>query len=123
MQITSAYFISGQFLGQSQFECDIAPHSLAMFCATCGEVWGRISCTTPHQPAHWTVDTCPCPKHERSGVPDWSKVPGTITDAFLTQQGLSKMWWGRAIENLPSDVIQREFSLLLNYYSKELQHD
>lgn len=120
MQIKAVYFLEGQFLGQSEFDCPNLPHSLAYFCATCGEIWGRIHCTTPNHSAHWDTVICPCTRHSPASVQDWSKIPGTVTDAFLTVPLLSTMWHGRALENLPPPVLKREFLLLLSYFEKEL---
>ena len=120
MRILVTYFFPPNVMEQSELECDIVPHSLAYFCTTCGEIWGRIACETEGHSPHWSVEVCPCLHHSRSGVPDWSKIPGTITDAFLTERSLSKMWWGRALEHLPPKVLRQEFDRLMQHHTKEI---
>ena len=113
---TALYFAHGKLLGQSEFQCTILPHNLAYFCPTCGEVWGRIAITGG---GYWSVEHVCCEKHTPKGVPEWSKLPGCfLTSSDSRRSMLSVMWWGRALEHLPTAVLQREFELTLAHYER-----
>lgn len=119
MKIQATYFFSPHLVDTAEFECDIIPHSLAYFCSTCGEIWGRIECRGEGERDMWSVEICPCLHHSPQGVPDWSRYAGTVTDSFPTTRMLSKMWWGKAVEHLPPKVLRQEFDRLIQHLTKE----
>jgi hypothetical protein len=120
MKIAAMYFLGSKFLDQSEFVSEYQPHSLAYFCPTCGEVWGRILCNGQYAP-HWSVEVVPCVRHTTQCVPSWGKVPGSFCSSHAegnTKARLSVMWWGRALEHLPSAVFCREFEIALQHFER-----
>jgi hypothetical protein len=114
---TALYFLHNKLLAQATFPCDFTPHSLAYFCPTCGEVWGRIMIDGGK---YWSVEHVACEKHLPQGIPEWGNIPGAFcTNPNSSRNNLSIMWWGRALEHLPLPILQREFALILNHYEKE----
>ncbi len=113
---TALYFLHNKLVDQATFKCDFTPHSLAYFCPTCGEIWGRIMVDGG---GYWSVEPASCEKHTPQGVPEWGKIPGAFcTSIDNRRQNLSVMWWGRALEHLPPTILQREFMLTLNHYER-----
>jgi hypothetical protein len=93
-----------------------ASRSVAFFCHTCGEVWGRVVV----EGATWNTASVPCKEHQPLGVFDWLSLPGS----FLNQ----RLWaednpiWNRAncLDYLPESVLQYEFELAVKaYFEKE----
>ncbi len=121
---TANHFCGKAHLGEAAFaDPGKVAYSLAYFCPRCGDIWYRIVVTYDDgAPAAWDVAQVPCLSHTPGGVQDWSRIPGTITDAFLNQHLLSRMWWARALENLPPAALKREFLQLLNHYERP-SHD
>jgi hypothetical protein len=120
VKVTALYFLEQAQVASSSFECNTTPHSSAYFCPTCGKIWARIVCTSESFPRpQWDVQTVPCEKHKASCVADWSRVPGSLTDPFEKSANLSTLHWGSAIDKLPPVLLDREFSILLDYYEKE----
>lgn len=103
----TTFFLGSRLLATFQFESDATPHSLAYFCHTCGDVWGRIMVDGGH---YWHVEHIPCCKHQRTGVPDWAgKVPGSfLLEDDSRKRMLSVLKWARAIEHLPVAVLDYE---------------
>lgn len=123
MRYTSSFFLKGTFLASGSFASDFRPHSLAFFCHTCGDIWGRISMHCPNDPGfheHWAIEHSPCKQHTRTGVQDWSALPGSFLpeSSRLSLANLSAMSWARAIEHLPQEVLKREFELTTEWYDK-----
>lgn len=117
---TALYFVDNRLLGQSKFECDFRPHSIAYFCPLSGEIWGRIVILHegPEQP-YWSIEYVAREEQNWRGVQEWVHTPGCFcTSANSSKKLLSKMSWGRAIEHLPPAVLQREFDLTLNFYER-----
>ncbi len=100
------YFLGNQLLGSSasEFPCG---QSCALFCTTCGEIWGRIVVSEV-----WRVRSVPCIKHSRTGVMDWGAVPGS----FLIESPSSHtslMFAAETLEELPPEVLRYELLLRL----------
>jgi len=108
------YFDAGTCVGTRRLYCcgyrdtDGASHSAywphtAYFCPHCGEIWGREVLShqfnyAPIPNTPWVLETRRCRKHG-DGM-------------FLT---------GKLLEDCSTELLQREFSILLNQYDKELQ--
>lgn len=113
---TALYFLQNKLIGQTTFQCEASPHSLAYFCPTCGEVWGRV---VVDGGKYWSVQHVACEKHLPQGVPEWGKPPGCFcTDLDSRRRNLSVLWWGRAIEHLPPELLQRELLLTIQHYER-----
>ena len=96
--------------------------SIAYCCTTCGEVWARIVVTGADS-VIWTFEPAPCEAHEVRGVPDWGKLPGSLLPrAYNRRTDIPAMWWARALEHLPSTLLEREFWLALGAFDKEQQN-
>lgn len=48
--------------------------STALFCAYCGEIWGRRLYL--EMPSRWRVDVRPCRKHGGGSLIDWDSIEG-----------------------------------------------
>ena len=115
MRYTAHYFLGTRLLGQSSFDSISAPYSTALFCRTCGEIWGRVS--VPEN--SWQVRSVPCEHHLPTGVPDWSAWPGSFLEHSLWKDQTSTMFWGEVLEHLPPAVLEREVRLALQQSAKE----
>ena len=120
----ASHFTGNSILGSSEWADPLnAARSLAYFCPECGDIWHRVAVTLDDgTPATWNIETVPCLRHSPTSALDWSRIPGTITDAFVTSAQLSRMWWGKALENLPPAVLEREFDRLLTH-CESLNHE
>lgn len=107
----TTYFVFDRLLDRGEVESDIAPDSLAYFCASCGKVWGRIYI----EGTTWHQRTTPCERHWKAGVADWATLPGSFLpfSIGLWSVEVSKMFWGATLDNLPAKVLQRELRLSL----------
>lgn len=101
------YFLGNQLLGSSTSDFPYS-QSCALFCTTCGDVWGRIATGGP-----WRVRSVPCIKHQPTGVVDWGTVPGSFLIASLTKEHTSVMFAAETLEALPPEVLRRELDIHL----------
>jgi hypothetical protein len=90
-------------------------HSLAYFCSTCGDVWGRVITA-----ASWSVINAPCSRHAPTGVADWGHVPGSMLLYSIRKDDLARWAWGVAIETMPAAVLHKELEAHLNYVERKL---
>ena len=114
------YFLGPKVFEVGSLDSNMAPHSVAYFCATCGQVWGRayVEATT------WTTFTVPCERHEKTGVPDWSSIPGSfIAPAGGRRAETSTMFWSVCVDSLPPRLLDREFNLMLSHLDKGVLND
>lgn len=104
------YFIGRDYFGAAE----IPGHSdsIAYFCATCGDIWGRILVDKQV----FQIRNVPCANHKRTGVPDWGSHPGSLLiTPGVTSDMLGSMFWAAALNYLPERVLQREFQLHLSH--------
>lgn len=122
---TAAYFVQGKLLGISTFSAPFVPRSLAYFCATCGEIWGRVHVEQGEQEPYWDLAHCPCVNHKNRGVLDWSSIPGSLLTGRSenTKGHIPVTDWARAIEHLPPEVLRREFDINLKWYDNKDKDD
>lgn len=89
--------------------------SLAYICATCGEVWARISV----EPAvRWAVIHRACPRHAPAFVLEWAYPPGSLSIPaawhFEAPVGAMRGW--------PAGLLRRELEIYLDYFDdKEIE--
>lgn len=102
------YYVKQQLIDQGPVPH--APHSLAYFCQSCGDVWARIIVDTA--PIFDVISRC-CLRHIPQSGSSWGAVPGTLcqgaADWISTQSAAA------ALENLPWSVLTREFTLLYEH--------
>jgi len=101
--LTAHYFLGSRLLGSTsrhQTWDGVEPSfSRAYFCTKCGDIWGRVAIDNKD----WMVLAVGCQKH-----PEWSAYPG---GSFIYS-------WNRNIINeLPDDVLRREFALHWTHYT------
>lgn len=115
-----SFFIGPRLLATNEIEAPFTPYALAYFCHTCGEVWGRVLVSGQDIKPYWHIEHCPCQKHQRTGVQDWSStIPGSFLYNLDSRKSmLSVMWWARAIEHLPVAVLQWELERHLDFLEK-----
>lgn len=101
------YFLGSRLLGSSDTTFPYG-QSCALFCTTCGEVWGRIVVSPV-----WRVRSVPCIKHTRTGVMDWGAEPGSFLIESPTAV-TSIMFAAETLEELPPEVLSYELQLRLN---------
>lgn len=110
------YFLGKQYLGTSV--CDLHPHSMsiAYFCSTCGDVWGRI--VVEGEPFHLVCR--PCEGHAPSGVPDWGEAHrcGLFQWWCTFPDSVSTMFQGAIPSNFPSQVLRREIDLMYEHMQR-----
>jgi len=92
------YFLGNRLLGSTsrvQTWDGVQPAcSVAWFCPTCGEVWGRL---VVGKGDDWMSLHAPCAKH-----PAWS---GTVPGSFL------RSWNPHGIDELPDELLAYEFEV------------
>lgn len=102
------YFLGSRLLAQSRWQCpNFRPDSVAFFCATCGEIWGRVVVDS----SLWTVHQRACPKHARTGVQDWRGISGSFLADNPTSSDNSIAAWACTLENMPEEMLHYEFEL------------
>jgi hypothetical protein len=111
--MSAHYFLGSKLLGSSTSEFP-SGQSCALFCTTCGDIWGRIVVSTA-----WRVRSVPCIKHKRTGVADWSSESGSFLVPSFDREHTSIMFAAETIEELPPEVLQYEFQLRLRQFNKE----
>jgi len=84
--------------------------SLAYFCRTCGEIWGRIVVEGAET---WNLQQVPCAAHQPTGVPDWNRIAGSILLPLDPHVGA----WGQAasLALLPAAMLRRELEIHLTH--------
>ena len=92
--------------------------SLALFCSTCGDIWGRVFAAD-----EWRVESVPCEKHRPTGVPDWGRWPGSFLNPLITCYHVGFDEWPTCVEYLPDTLVKREFDLYMSYLAKESQNE
>jgi hypothetical protein len=124
MKYLATFLSKGTVLGQSEVECDIQPHSVAYFCATCGDIWGRIFVKPVDAEQYWEAITAPCIKHKRTGIADWNAVPGSfLVGTELTKGAARVTAWARVMEHLPEGVLKQEFQVHEAHYEGKLNDE
>lgn len=114
----ASYFLGSRLLGVSSFTTpNCLPHSEAFFCATCGDLWGRVLVDG----SAWSVHTIPCEKHAPTGVPDWGAVPGSFLPNRLFAETVSVMFWATVLEHLPPAVLARELEIAIRHFERRNQ--
>lgn len=117
---TVSYFLRNQHLATRELLAPAPLSSIAYYCTTCGEVWGRIVVSGQDSEV-WTFEGVPCEKHTPVGAQDWGRVPGSFLSRHANRRTwVPVMWWARALESLPAQVLERELLLHLNHFEKEL---
>jgi hypothetical protein len=112
-----AFYLGTTLLGTSSITTrEFVPNSHAMFCPTCGEIWGRIVV----DPNSWHVHSAACERHPRRGVPDWANLPGCFTSGTMPSTLLGVAGAARALDILPLAVLRREFLLTAEFYHDDL---
>lgn len=107
------YFLGNQLLGSSNKPFPTG-QSCALFCTTCGEIWGRIVVSSV-----WCVRSVPCVKHKRTGVRDWGAESGSFLIESFNLERTSTMFAAETIEELPPEVLRYELLLRLDKFDKE----
>lgn len=112
---TVHYFLGTQVAGSSRVpthpHSGLLPDSVAFFCRTCGELWARA--LVEENPEVWQIEQVPCQLHTPSGVPDWSHVPGSITQYRTSRTQESVMFWAVCFDALPRNLQLRDFDMHL----------
>lgn len=122
MLTTIHYFLGPRHLATATFEAAFSPHSLAYFCPTCGDVWGRIM-VEGGEP-YWSLQHACCEKHSPRGGVEWGKIPGSfLTTLPLAANEYGGMWLARSIEHMPREVLEREVRIHTNFYQPEGNSD
>ena len=100
------YFLGNRLLGSTsrvQTWDGIQPaRSLAYFCPTCGEVWGRLVVAPSDE---WLALSAPCARH-----PAWL---GTVPGSFL------RGWNPTGLAELPDELLPYEFDIHWTYLMKD----
>ena len=112
-----SYYIRNRLL--AEYSCEERPQSLALFCATCGDIWGRVHC----EGQSWIVESVPCEKHSPANVPEWGRWPGSFLNPLLTKDLVGLDGWPTCVEVLPPELIKREFELYIDYLVKEISYE
>lgn len=102
------YFLGSKLLGSSDKSFQ-GGQSCALFCTTCGDIWGRIVVGNV-----WRVRSVPCIKHKRTGVMDWSSESGSFLITSFDMAHTSTMFAAETIEELPPEVLRYELLLRLD---------
>lgn len=102
----ASYFLGNRLLASSApapwwSDSDLAHHSQAFFCPTCGEIWGRIAVDN----LSWMAVTAGCVKH-----PQW---PDEVGGSFIHP------WCKGCPRELPFEVLQHELQIRLNQLENE----
>lgn len=115
--MTTAHYILGQatLMGSAPIpDLNGGSHSIAYFCQSCGDVWGRI---VVESAPIFDVTSRACSRHAPESVSSWGSVPGTFCQGRAAD--LSTMRWAAALEYLPEPVLLREFILLYEHHFKD----
>lgn len=103
------------FAYHAPFSWPVPPHSpsLAYFCATCGEVWARI---TVELAGPWIVIHRPCAVHRPVLPIEMSYPPASLS---------IPSHWGPAgavagMTGWPAGLLRRELEIYLNHSEKEI---
>jgi len=109
------WLLGGRAIGAREFQAPL-PDNVAFFCATCGELWGRI--TSPERTLTRVV-CVPCERHEPRYVADWSAIPGSMVTTY------PEPYWNRAytLENAPRSILQRELTLHLAHLDRSISYE
>lgn len=108
---TQTFYIEGKYMGQmgrslhSEGGITYYPMSLAFLCQKCGDVWARIVV----EGAAFRVEYGDCRKHAIDKMRISGEHPGSIY----------RPWLSYLVDDLPSEVIRREFNLHLKHYEEE----
>lgn len=101
--MTAHYFLGTSLLGSTEahqtWDSLVTAPSIAYFCSTCGELWGRA---INEGQRCWQILVVGCTRH-----PMWSFEPG---GSFL------RSWHLGHIDELPESVLRREFALHWQHY-------
>ena len=111
MNIT--YLISDKYIASAELRESYAVDSIAYFCPTCGDVWGRIVAG-----AYWQLLTVPCEQHVPACVASWYKIPGSILIPMERKDAVGRWGWGAVLEVLPAAVLQRELLIHINHVER-----
>lgn len=112
------YFLGSRLLGTSQFNTpNCLPYSEALFCTTCGDLWGRAAVDG----SGWLVRSVLCEKHAPTSIPDWSAVPGSFLQNSLRASETSVMFWATVLEHLPQAVLARELGIAIRHFERRNQ--
>ncbi len=100
------YFLGNRLLGSTSrvqtWDGVQSTRSLAYFCPTCGEVWGRLVVGKGDE---WVALSAPCAKH-----PAWR---GTVQGSFL------RSWNPHGLDELPDELLAYEFDTHWTHIMKE----
>lgn len=106
------FFIEGKYMGQvargrhtDASGITYSPLSLAFFCQRCGDTWARIVVDK----AAFRVEYGDCRKHQVDRLSISSERPGS----------LYRPWLSYLVDDLPPEVVRREFNLHLKYYEEQ----
>jgi len=109
---TQTFYIEGKYMGEANraIHKDASgisyyPTSLAFFCTKCGDTWARIVVNK----SDFRVEYGDCRKHEVDSLRISGERPGS----------LYRPWLSYLVDDLPIEVIRREFNLHLKYYERE----
>lgn len=117
----ASYFLGNRLLGTSAVTYDLhpanCPDSIAYFCNTCGEVWGRVFVTDGLGIVQrWQLFNAPCERHQRTGVENWSCVPGSFLLTGIESSAMSSMLKAAAADIIPEAVLRRELEVHFRYF-------
>lgn len=106
------HFLGNDLVGACSLTTHIKPFSLAYFCTTCGDIWGRIVVGDGDD---WQSLQVPCEHHLPHNLSDNNSVPGSVIYWMHSERLASGMWWAAVIDFLPRSVLEREFLLRTNF--------
>jgi hypothetical protein len=109
-----SYEIAGENSACATIEDSFGVDSIAYFCSTCGEVWGRVVGGNV-----WQVRSVPCSIHTRKGVFDSSAVGGSLLHPLVSKQYVGRWAWGITVEHLPPSLWRRELELYINHRERK----
>jgi predicted RNA-binding Zn-ribbon protein involved in translation (DUF1610 family) len=111
------YFVGSRYFGASQV--NPKSRSLAYFCPTCGEIWGRAVVENCEE---WDLYTNSCEKHENRNIYTHGQPPGCFLHAFFVNCLDAVAWSPVVLSNFPPELLRREFELTINHALKESNH-
>lgn len=112
------YIIHGNTLATVEIADSFAVDSIAYFCSTCGDVWGRIVAGSA-----WHIQQVPCEQHRPRGVFDWSTISGSILNGMEQKVFVGRWAWAATLDVMPKEVLLRELEVHINYIERKYHEE
>lgn len=105
------YFIGSRHFGAGKVHPQ--SRSLAYFCPTCGDIWGRA---VVHGATEWDLYVNSCERHKNTGVYTHGQPPGCFLHAFFVNCIAGAACSPAVLSSFPPALIKREFDLTMNHF-------